>query len=59
MFAFVVTALNCYAEHISSIFLYSFIAAIGLAEDNAVVIVASILVSPLMVRASTLQCVDS
>ena len=31
------------------LFLYSFITAVGLAEDNAVVLSASILVSPLMV----------
>jgi hypothetical protein len=54
MFAFVVTALNFYVEHISSVFSYSSMAAVGLAEDNAVVIVASIMVSPLMVCASAL-----
>ena len=31
-------------------FLYSFVTAVGLAEDSAVVLSASILVSPLMVR---------
>ena len=33
-----------------SFYSYSFITAVGLAEDSAVVLSASILVSPLMVR---------
>ena len=43
--------LKCCAEHVIHLifYQYSFIAAVGLVEDNAVVLVASMLVSPLMV----------